>query len=79
MHVKECFFCLSHLREQLLLDRVHELRPEVPRVEHDLVLKADMVEHDDGRESLNAPKGLVGLHHMVDIAGGTAASTKEDR
>ena len=34
-----------HLREELLLHRVHQLRPEVARRQHDLVVQADVEEH----------------------------------
>ncbi len=34
-----------HLGEQLLLDGVHQLRTEVPRVKHDLVIKRNVVKH----------------------------------
>ena len=34
-----------HLREEFLFDGVHQLGPEVPRVEHDLMVQGDVVEH----------------------------------
>ena len=34
-----------HLAEQLLLHRLHELRTEVPRVEHHLVIQLNVVKH----------------------------------
>ena len=34
-----------NLCEQLLLDRVHELGPEVPGVQHDLVIQRYVIKH----------------------------------
>ena len=34
-----------HLCEELLLDGVHQLRAEITRVEHDLMVQGDVVEH----------------------------------
>ena len=44
-----------HLREELLLHRVHQLRPEVARRQHDLVVQADVEEHGgDALDSFNS-------------------------
>ena len=35
----------DYLRKKLLLDCVHQLRSKVARVQHDLMVKGDVVEH----------------------------------
>ena len=50
-----------HLREQLLLHRVHQLRAEVARRQHDLVVQADVEEHGD----FFRPLGLVQVKSYV--------------
>jgi len=39
--------------EQLLLNCVHQLRPEVPRVQHDLMFQGDVIEHFRRKENVD--------------------------
>lgn len=36
-----------HLREEFLFDGIHQLRPEVPWMQHDLVVQGNVVEHSE--------------------------------
>ena len=43
----------KYLCEQFLLDSVHQLRAKVARVQHDLMVKGDVVEHPQIYHSLS--------------------------